>query len=151
MLIHSACGGVGLAAIRICQAIGAKIYATVGSEEKADYLVQRCGLPRGDIFHSRNDSFVDGIMQATAGKGVDLVLNSLAGKLLHASWQCVASFGKMIELGKVDFSTNGSLSMTPFAKNRAFIGVDLLELGTERPDLFKSYVVFPHRAQHFIS
>lgn len=79
-------------------------------------------------------------MKATDGKGVDVVLNSLAGKLLHASWQCVAGFGKMIELGKVDFATNGSLAMAPFAKNRAFIGVDLLDMGYERPELLKWYV-----------
>lgn len=118
-----------------------KIYATVGSEEKIQYLVEHCSLSRDDIFNSRDDSFVQGVIKATSGKGVDIVLNSLAAKLLHASWQCVASFGKMIELGKIDFSTNASLSMTPFAKNRAFIGVDLLDLASERPDLLKRYVV----------
>lgn len=103
--------------------------------------MEHCSLSRDDIFNSRDDSFVQGVIKATSGKGVDLVLNSLAAKLLHASWQCVASFGKMIELGKIDFSTNASLSMTPFAKNRAFIGVDLLDLASERPDLLRRYVV----------
>lgn len=74
-------------------------------------------------------------MKETNGNGVDIVLNSLAGKLLHASWQCVASFGKMLELGKIDFSTNATLGMSPFAKNRAFIGVDLLQLASERPEI----------------
>lgn len=122
------------------QLICFKVYATVGSEEKVQYLSEQCSLSRDDIFNSRDDSFVHKIMQATDGRGVDVVLNSLAGKLLHASWQCVASFGKMIELGKVDFATNGRLSMTPFAKNRAFIGVDLLDIGHERPELLKWYV-----------
>ena len=117
-----------------------KIYATVGSEEKVQYLVDHCSLSRDSIFYSRDSSFAEKVMEATGGKGVDVVLNSLAGKLLHASWQCVASFGKMIELGKVDFATNGSLSMTPFAKNRAFMGVDLLDMGHERPELLKRYV-----------
>lgn len=67
-------------------------------------------------------------MKATNGRGVDIVLNSLAGELLHASWECVAQFGKMIELGKRDFLTNGMLSLNPFAGNRAFFGVDLLQL-----------------------
>ena len=74
-------------------------------------------------------------MKETGGRGVDIVLNSLAGKLLRASWDCVASFGTMVELGKIDFSTNGSLNMSPFAKNRAFVGVDLLQLGSERPEI----------------
>ena len=69
-----------------------------------------------------------------------MVLNSLAGKLLHASWNCVAKFGKMIELGKIDFSTNGSLDMGPFASNRSFVGVDLLQLASELPELLSRQV-----------
>lgn len=70
-------------------------------------------------------------MKETDGKGVDVVLNSLAGKLLHASWQCVARGGKMIELGKRDFLDHGMLSMGRFAENRAFFGVDISALGEE--------------------
>lgn len=78
-------------------------------------------------------------MRETENRGADIVLNSLAGKLLHASWQCVAKFGKMVELGKVDFLTNGTLDMAPFCENRAFFGVDLLQLGDENPVVFSRY------------
>lgn len=114
-----------------------QIFATVGSEEKIKYLVDTFGIPRDHIFNSRDATFLPGIMGKTDGRGVDLVLNSLAGKLLHASWECVASFGKMIELGKRDFLGNGSLSMMPFGKNRAFFGVDLLQLAAENPTSFQ--------------
>ncbi|KAF7551441.1 hypothetical protein G7Z17_g5025 [Cylindrodendrum hubeiense] len=67
-----------------------QIFATVGSEEKVQYLIDHHSIPRERIFNSRNDSFFDGIMQATSGRGVDLVLNSLSGDLLQTSWQCVA-------------------------------------------------------------
>ncbi|RAL12372.1 uncharacterized protein BO97DRAFT_451580 [Aspergillus homomorphus CBS 101889] len=134
VLIHAACGGVGLAAIQICQMIGAKIYATVGSERKAQYLVDKCGIPRCHIFSSRDPSFARELMQETQGEGVDIVLNSLAGELLHASWQCVAEFGKMIEIGKRDFLEHGSLAMDLFGRNRAFFGVDLVRL-LERPEM----------------
>ncbi|KAL4860896.1 hypothetical protein BDV12DRAFT_208692 [Aspergillus spectabilis] len=134
VLIHAACGGVGLAAIQICQMVGAKIYATVGSEKKAQYLMDACGIPRSNIFSSRDTSFVRGLMQETQGDGVDIVLNSLAGELLHASWQCVAEFGKMIEIGKRDFLEHGSLAMDLFGGNRAFFGVDLVRL-LERPGI----------------
>ncbi|KAL2869713.1 uncharacterized protein BJX67DRAFT_346857 [Aspergillus lucknowensis] len=97
-------------------------------------------LLRSHIFNSRDDSFAADLMRETGGRGADIVLNSLAGQLLHASWQCVASFGRMIELGKVDFSTNGVLGMAPFAQNRAFFGVDLLRLEEECPDLLKRYL-----------
>ncbi|OQD86541.1 hypothetical protein PENANT_c007G06237 [Penicillium antarcticum] len=140
VLIHSACGGVGLAAISICQLIGAEIFATVGSEEKVQYLIEHFGISRNRIFNSRSAEFLPAILRETNGRGVDLVLNSLAGKLLHASWECVASFGRMIELGKRDFLTNGVMSMTPFGKNRAFFGVDLVQLGDETPQVFDGLI-----------
>ncbi|PYH84622.1 hypothetical protein BO82DRAFT_381420 [Aspergillus uvarum CBS 121591] len=131
VLIHSACGGVGQAAIHVCRAVGAKVYATVGNDEKVQYLIDHFGFSRTDIFNSRDESFVGDLMRETNGRGVDIVLNSLAGKLLHASWRCVAPFGKMIELGKRDFLTNGILDMAPFHSNRAFIGVDMVGLAQE--------------------
>ncbi|KAJ5537168.1 Fum1p [Penicillium frequentans] len=133
VLIHSACGGVGLASIQVCKDIGAEIFATVGSEEKVQYLMENFGIPRSHIFNSRNNTFLPDLLRATNGRGADIVLNSLAGELLHASWECVASRGKMIELGKRDFLTNGTLSMAPFLRNRAFYGVDVLSLTEESP------------------
>ncbi|RAH67812.1 type I polyketide synthase [Aspergillus aculeatinus CBS 121060] len=135
VLIHCATGGVGLAAIHICQEIGATIYATAGLPEKRGYLHTEYGIPAENIFTSRDDSFRQGVMSRTAGAGVDLVLNSLAGSLLHASWQCVAKFGKMIELGKRDFLARGSLSMDLFIGNRSFFGVDMLGIMAEQPRL----------------
>lgn len=100
VLIHSAAGGVGHAAVNIARMLGAEIFATVGSEEKVKYLETTMGIPRDHIFHSRDESFHFGIMQATKGRGVDVVLNSLSGELLHTTWQCVAEFGKLVELGR---------------------------------------------------
>ncbi|EAW17052.1 type I polyketide synthase [Aspergillus fischeri NRRL 181] len=139
VLIHAACGGVGLAAIQVCQMIGAEIYATAGSEAKADYLVHNMGIPRQRIFNSRDGSFLPALMGVTQGRGVDVVLNSLAGELLHASWKCVAEFGKMIEIGKRDFLEHGKLDMEAFGGNRAFFGVDLIRLG-EKPGLVSRLV-----------
>lgn len=125
ILIHSACGGVGLAAIQVCQMLGAIIYATVGSEEKVQYLVENYGLAREHVFHSRNASFYDDVMRTTNGRGVDLVLNSLSGDLLHASWRCVAKWGKMMEIGKRDLLGRGLLALEMFNGNRTFYGIDL--------------------------
>lgn len=128
VLIHSACGGVGLAAVQLCQLIGAVIYATVGSEDKARHLVDNFKIPADHIFDSRSSSFLQGVLRKTDGRGVDLVLNSLSGDLLHASWQCVAKLGKMLELGKRDFLGHGLLEMDRFLDNRSFIGIDLLQV-----------------------
>ncbi|KAH0434137.1 KR domain-containing protein [Colletotrichum camelliae] len=135
VLIHSACGGVGLAAIQICKMAGAEIFCTVGSEEKVDYLVSTFGISRDRIFQSRDASFLPDILKATSGRGVDIVLNSLSGELLHASWSCVAEFGRMIEIGKRDFIGNGKLALNPFELNRSYHGVDLGHLIELKPEM----------------
>ena len=91
-------------------------------------------IPRHHIFNSRNNSFLEGVKQETRGRGVDVVLNSLSGELLHTSWKCVAEYGKMLEIGKRDFIGRGMLSMELFEANRAFFGIDLARLGVERPE-----------------
>jgi NADPH:quinone reductase-like Zn-dependent oxidoreductase len=65
--------------------VGAHIYATVGSQDKIDHLVDSFGIPRENIFNSRDSSFLLAVMQATGGRGVDVALNSLSGELLHAT------------------------------------------------------------------
>ncbi|OTB02208.1 hypothetical protein M426DRAFT_322916 [Hypoxylon sp. CI-4A] len=132
VLIHSACGGVGVASIQICKMLGVDIYATVGSEKKVRYLMEHFGIPRSRIFNSRDASFVEGVMRETDGRGVDLVLNSLSGELLHESWRCVARFGIMIELGLRDSMGSGRLNMLPFADNRSYHGINLSAF-SERP------------------
>ncbi|KAI0408030.1 KR domain-containing protein [Xylaria palmicola] len=86
VLIQSVCGGVGLAALQIAQMIGAKIYCTVGSEEKIRFL---------EVNYDNH--------------GVDVVLKSLSGDLIHASWNCVAEFSTMVEIGKKDFRRRANL------------------------------------------
>lgn len=78
----------------------AQIFCTVSNDEKVCYLTETLGIPRERIFDSRSVSFYQDLMNRTDGRGVDIVLNSLSGKLLHTSWKCVAAFGKMIEIGK---------------------------------------------------
>jgi NADPH:quinone reductase-like Zn-dependent oxidoreductase/SAM-dependent methyltransferase len=136
VLIHAACGGVGLAAIQICQMVGAEIFATVGTEEKVNYLMSKFGTPRNRIFNSRDDSFVEGVMRETGNRGVDLVLNSLSGPLLHASWKCVAEFGVMLEIGKRDLLGSGKLDLRPFLGNRSFACFAGIEFAEHRSEKF---------------
>ncbi|KAH1426141.1 hypothetical protein KXW31_006867 [Aspergillus fumigatus] len=125
VLIHSACGGVGLAAIQVAQMLEADVYVTVGSEEKVKYLMENYHIPRHKIFHSRDRSFVDGVMRETNGRGMDFILNSLSGELLHATWSCVAEFGTLLEIGKRDLIGDGKLDMRPFLANRNYCCVDI--------------------------
>ncbi|TEA20888.1 Highly reducing polyketide synthase gloL [Colletotrichum sidae] len=135
VLVHSAAGGVGIAAMQIARWIGAKVFATVGSEDKKDFLVREWGLPRENIFSSRDTSFVQGVRAATGGRGVDIVLNSLSGELLHASWECVAPHGTFVELGKRDTLAGGKLAMAAFDDNRSFVGVEMANLAAQDPSI----------------
>ncbi|KAK9445239.1 Beta-ketoacyl synthase [Metarhizium brunneum] len=125
VLIHSASGGVGLAAIDLCKYIGAEIYVTVGTEAKRDFLSENYGIPRDRMFSSRSVSFGPELMRATGGRGVDFCLNSLTGDLLHESWRCIAENGSLIEIGKKDMLDRNNLSMEPFDRNCSYRPLDL--------------------------
>ena len=125
ILIHAAAGGVGQAAIQMAKMIGAEIFVTVGTEEKKKHLIYTYGIPEDHIFNSRDASFASRIEEATGGRGVDVVLNSLAGELLLETWRCIAPFGRFIEIGKRDIDLNGRLEMSPFSRNVTFSSVDV--------------------------
>ncbi|KAI1318470.1 acyl transferase domain-containing protein [Xylariaceae sp. FL0255] len=135
ILIHAAPGSTGQMAIWVARMIGAKIFATVGLDTKKQLLIDQFGIPADHIFYSRNTTFTKGVMRATGYRGVGVVLNSLSGDGLRASWECVALFGRFIELGKADIVGNSSLPMTSFARNVSFIAVDLHHMGLAAPDL----------------
>ncbi|KAL2758025.1 hypothetical protein ACRALDRAFT_1068472 [Sodiomyces alcalophilus JCM 7366] len=128
VLIHAAAGGVGQMAIQVAQRAGARVLATVSSPAKRQLLRETYGIPEEHMFSSRDDSFVEGVLSVTGGKGVDVVLNSLAGPLLHATWSCLTQFGRFIEIGKRDIHSNTKLDMDPFRKNVLFASVDLITI-----------------------
>ena len=125
VLIHAAAGGVGQAAIQFCQREGAEIFATVGSLEKRDFLESTYGIPRDHILSSRDQSFKTGLLRMTKGRGVDIVLNSLAGDMLRASWDCVAPFGAFAEIGLSDIESRTRISMKTFEKSARFQSLEL--------------------------
>lgn len=134
ILIHAGSGGVGQAAIQIAQHIGAgKIFITVSSSEKKSFIKKTYAIPEEHIFSTRNTTFKDGILRLTGGKGVDLVLNSTSGENLTASWECVATFGMFVEIGKSDIYRRQNLSMVPFDRCVTFAAVDLSLLAKEHP------------------
>ncbi|KAI5920291.1 reducing type I polyketide synthase [Camillea tinctor] len=138
VLIHSASGGVGIAAIQLCHYIGAIVYATVGSQEKREFLISSFGIPNERIFSSRTKAFAKQIMSHTKGQGVNVILNSLIGDLLDESWRIIADGGTMVEIGKKDILNHNSLSMEPFKRNATFCALmskvfELLRQGVLRP------------------
>lgn len=129
VLVHAGSGGFGIAAITLAQKIGATVYTTCGSQGKRDYLTKELGVPASHIFSSRDSSFVQGIAEATNGRGVDVIINSLVGDLMHDSWErCLADFGRFVEIGKRELIDAGKLNMRAFLRNVTFTAFDLSEL-----------------------
>jgi len=118
VLIHSGTGGVGQAAIRIALEYGCEVYTTVSNKDKREFLQQRFPQLKDHHFaNSRTTDFEQHIRRQTFGRGVDVVLNSLAHEMLRASLRCLAQHGRFLEIGKVDLSQNSSLGMSLFLKN----------------------------------
>jgi NADPH:quinone reductase-like Zn-dependent oxidoreductase/acyl carrier protein len=134
VLIHAATGGVGLAAIQVARWLGAEIFATAGSPEKRDFL-RRLGVQH--IFDSRNLDFADGILSATGGRGVDVVLNSLPGESFLKSLSVLAPFGRFLEIGKRDIVENSRLPLLPFNRNLSFAAIDLDQMMVDKPELIR--------------
>ena len=120
VLIHAGAGGVGLAAIRLAQAAGAEVFATA-SAPKQDYL-RSIGVKH--VFDSRTTDFGDQILDATAGSGVHVVLNSLTSEgFIDASLNCLMQGGRFVELARRDI-----LSEEEMAAVRPDVGYAILEL-----------------------
>lgn len=134
ILIHSAAGGTGQAAIQIAQLLGAEVFATVGSNEKKHLLMEEYGIAEDHIFYSRDTSFAQGIRRMTRGRGVDVVMNSLSGEGLLASWKCIAPYGRFVEIGKQDILSDRALPMLPFLKSASFTAFDGVSFMSERPE-----------------
>jgi amino acid adenylation domain-containing protein len=122
VLIHSASGGVGQAAVTIAGYCGAEIFATAGSEEKREFL-RSSGIRH--VMDSRSPEFAQQVMMATDGQGVDLVLNSLSGELLDLGLSVLAAHGRFVELGLRDIVENRSLGLKIFKKGITFKGLQV--------------------------
>lgn len=129
VLIHAGAGGVGQAAVQLALMVGAEVFVTVSSEAKREVLVREYGVERENVFSSRRLSFAKGLMRRTGGRGVDVVINSLAGDVLKESWRCLAPMGRFVEIGKRDVLANEGLPMGEFAKSTTFAAFDLELVG----------------------
>ncbi|MVO88579.1 SDR family NAD(P)-dependent oxidoreductase [Streptomyces sp. p1417] len=133
VLIHSAAGGVGLAAVQVARLLGARVVATAGSEAKRRRL-RSLGVI--DVFDSRDLGWVAAVRAATGGRGVDVVLNSLTGAAIEAGLDVLAEDGRFVELGKKDIHGGRRLSLDAFRKGVSFAAVDLAGLMERRPRRF---------------
>ncbi|NBE06424.1 type I polyketide synthase [Paragemmobacter ruber] len=132
VLIHGGAGGVGLAAIQIARHLGLRVIATAGSGVKRS-LLRAEGVEH--VLDSRSLGFADEVCELTGGRGVDAVLNGLAGAAMERSLACLAPFGRFLELGKQDFYGNTAMGMRPLKENISYHGIDVDQVMAARPDL----------------
>ncbi|MEU7135740.1 SDR family NAD(P)-dependent oxidoreductase [Streptomyces sp. NPDC046261] len=133
VLVHGAAGGVGLAALQFARRRGAHVIATVGSPVKRE-LLHAMGVEH--VLDSRSVRFAEDIREITGGRGVDVVLNSLAGEAISRGLEALRPGGRFVELGKRDIFEDKPLRLRPFAKSIAFFAVDLAQL-LDEPELAK--------------
>ncbi|MBF6274113.1 hypothetical protein A5789_04765 [Nocardia sp. 852002-51101_SCH5132738] len=133
ILIHSATGGTGAAAIAVARRHGLEIIATAGTEDKRRFL-RELGIEH--VFDSRTTEFEQQVLDVTAGAGVDIVLNSLTGAAAEASLRTVAADGIFLELGKRDIYGSGRLPLEHFKRRITYTAVDMAGLHRERPEVF---------------
>jgi len=155
ILIHSAAGGLGQATIQMSRMLGLfNIFVTVSSPEKKSLLIDTYGIPEDHIFFSRDTDFAQSIKRISP-TAVDIVVNTLSGEGREASWDCVASYGRFVELSRADRSSSSSVRMRNSAANVSFFAVDIVSLMCERREIlsvhFKKVIeLFEERKLQYI-
>ncbi len=132
VLIHNASGGVGLAAVALARHAGAEIFATAGNQYKRDYL-KKLGIE--NVFDSRSLEFSEEILKSTNGRGVDIILNSLSGPFIEKNLDCLAPYGRYLELGKKDIYEDVPIGLRYLRKNISIHAIDVADLVEERPEM----------------
>ncbi|GAA2329946.1 hypothetical protein GCM10010376_57780 [Streptomyces violaceusniger] len=128
LLVHSAAGGVGMAAVQLARVFGLRVFATA-SPGKWDVL-RGLGIDGAHLASSRSLEFEQRIRSVSGGRGVDVVLDSLAGEYVDASLRLLGEGGRFIEMGKADVRSADEVAAAhPGVTYRAF---DLMEAGPER-------------------
>ncbi|WSZ72479.1 SDR family NAD(P)-dependent oxidoreductase [Streptomyces chartreusis] len=122
VLIHSAAGGVGMAAVQLAQHLGGEVYGTA-SEPKWP-VVRGLGVAEERIASSRTTDFEERFRP-----GVDVVLDSLAGEFVDASLRLVRAGGRFVEMGKTDVRDADEVRAEHGVSYRSF---DLMDAGPDR-------------------
>ena len=96
LLIHAAAGGVGTAALQVAKHFGAIAYATVGSQAKMKVAEE---LGAEVVINYSDNDFADVIRNETNGKGLDVIFDSVGGKVMRKGWKLLAPMGRYVLYG----------------------------------------------------
>lgn len=120
LLVHAAAGGVGTAAVQIGRALGARVIATAGGEEKL--AVARAAGAELAIDYRRED-FAKRVMEATGGRGADVVYDSVGGEVFDRSLKCIAWNGRLLVIGFASGTIPTPRLNRVLLKNIALVGL----------------------------
>jgi NADPH2:quinone reductase len=96
LLIHAAAGGVGCAAVQLGKALGARVIATAGSDEKTAFCLQQGA---DYALNYRDDTWVDQVKEITRGRGADVIYDPVGGAVFDLSTKCIATGGRLLVVG----------------------------------------------------
>lgn len=110
--------------IQMAQYLGAVVLVTVSSKEKGT-LVADLGVQEDHIISIRDLRFSESIKRMTCSKGVDVVINTMTGEAMQETWECLAPFGRFVDLRKQDAFGHTELETRRFAANISFAVVNI--------------------------
>jgi NADPH2:quinone reductase len=96
LLVHAAAGGVGIAAVQIGKALGARVIATAGGADKLAVAIQAGADTAIDY---KSSDWVEQVRAATDGRGADVIYDSVGGDVFDASLKCIAWNGRLLVIG----------------------------------------------------
>ncbi|MEW9521744.1 SDR family NAD(P)-dependent oxidoreductase [Streptomyces tubercidicus] len=128
VLVHAGAGGVGMAAVQLARHLGVEVFATASPGKWG--ALRALGLDEAHIASSRDLGFEEAFLTATGGRGMDLVLDSLAGEFVDASLRLLPRGGRFLEMGKTDIREPEKVAADhDGVRYQAF---DLIEAGPDR-------------------
>ena len=128
LLVHSAAGGLGQAAIQIAQHIGVDLFVTVGSKEKKEMLMRTYSIAEDHIFDSRNNTFDAALLRMTRGKGIDVIIGSSSGEVRDKLCSCLSSFGRFVDISEDDDFVTAGYSLPLLRRNMTFSSFEMTQM-----------------------
>jgi NADPH2:quinone reductase len=133
LLVHAGASGVGMAAIQIGNALGARIIATAGSEDKLDF----CRSQGADhVISYRDASWVDKVKEITGG-GADVIYDPVGGDVFDLSTKCIASEGRLLVVGFASGRIPAIQANRILLKDISIVGVHWGPYAREHPEYAK--------------
>lgn len=135
VLIHAAAGGVGILAVQLAKLFGAgKVIATASNEDKLS-LAKEMGADH--LVNYTEDDWDEQIRDLTDGKGVDVALEMVGGKVFHKTLNCLATFGRLIIYGAASGEQAEFYPSKLMQRNQSVIGFFLPQI-MQKPELLES-------------